>query len=152
MRKGYVSTSVCHSVHSGVWQTHTHLGRPPPLQRGRHPSPGRQPLPGQTPSPPPGDGHCSGLYASYWNVFLFNFMFFFYKVCKKRLTSRILPKSTRSLCKSSFWCLIRLLCSSVSFFHGRKYSNNCTWNVEDIHNSIPYPSPIPSECIAIEIK
>ena len=45
----------------GGWQAETS----PPL--GRHP-PGRQ-------SRPPGDGHCSGRYASYWNAFLFIYLF-----------------------------------------------------------------------------
>ena len=58
----------------------TPLGQTPPrtdTPRGRH-LPGQTPPPGQTPSrqipqtgrPLPQDGHCSGRYASYWNVFL----------------------------------------------------------------------------------
>ena len=39
----------------GVWQTPPQADTP------------RQTPPGQTP-PPPGDGHCSGRYASYWNA------------------------------------------------------------------------------------
>ena len=62
LRKGNVFTPVCHSVHIGGVHpplADTPLSRHPP---GRHP-PGRHPC--------PGDGHCSGQYASYWNAFLF---------------------------------------------------------------------------------
>ena len=48
------------SVHSGVW------AEVPP---GRHPMPIRQ-TPPWAETPLPGDGHCSGRYASYWNTFL----------------------------------------------------------------------------------
>ena len=47
-----------------VWQTPPWAN--PPCQT---PSLGKHP-PWETP-PPPSDGHCSGRYASYWNVFLF---------------------------------------------------------------------------------
>ena len=85
-------TSVCHSVHrEGVSssparhpQADTPSGRhPAPGQTlpslGRHPF-GRQPLPlgrhsGRQTPPPPGDGHCSGRYASYWMecILVFNY-------------------------------------------------------------------------------
>ena len=65
LRKGYVFTPVCHSVHwvggvcpSACWDTHT---------PGRHPL-----LWADTPAPPPSaDGYCCGRYASYWNAFWF---------------------------------------------------------------------------------
>ena len=67
-------------------QAGTPLGRQPPpradtrppgqtpapwqtLPLGRHPL-GRH-LPARRHNPPPPDGHCSGRYESYWNVFLF---------------------------------------------------------------------------------
>ena len=85
LQKGNVFTPVCHPVHRDEVYPSTQT---PPRQT---PSPGQTP-PGHTPSPgqtppqadtaslgqtpplgklPPGDGHCSGRYASYWNPFLF---------------------------------------------------------------------------------
>ena len=76
LQKIYVSqTMPCHCLPSADIP----LGRPPskadiPLGRcslGRHP-PRQTPLWADTPPPPPpGDGHCSGRYASYWSASLF---------------------------------------------------------------------------------
>ena len=62
----------------GVWQTPPGKhppGRPP----GQTPPPWADTLPGQTTywpdNHPPGDGHCSRWYASYWNAFFFGKIF-----------------------------------------------------------------------------
>ena len=63
LRKGYVFTPVCHSVHrgggicpSGFWNTPPWADTP----LAKHP-------PGGDPA---ADGYCCGRYASYWNAFL----------------------------------------------------------------------------------
>ena len=81
LRKGYVFTSVCHSVHMGVSASGSGgiytPRQTPPRKTCRHAPLGRH-LEADTPrqTPPladthPPDGHCSGRCASYWNAFLF---------------------------------------------------------------------------------
>ena len=74
--KDNVFTSVCQEFCPQWGEVYTPRADPP---QGRHPLPDNPP--GQTPprqTPPPGrhprprDGHCSGWYASNWNVFLFS--------------------------------------------------------------------------------
>ena len=72
MRKGYVFTCVCLSVH-GVCVVYTPLGR---HLLARHPltsHPQADTPQGRLPGrhPPVRDDHCSGRYTPYWNAFLF---------------------------------------------------------------------------------
>ena len=61
----------CLSVHGGG-SAQCMLGYQPPEQT----------LPGSRQPPPPADGYCCGRYASYWNAFLFIFVFV---LCKPTL-------------------------------------------------------------------
>ena len=81
LREGYVFTPVCHSVHMGGCLPLCMLGY----------------IPGQTPPPPPRDGYCCGLYASYWNAFLLhnNSLSVIYTDLPMRSSLSTLQKCTR---------------------------------------------------------
>ena len=69
LRKGYVFTPVCHSVHRGGCLPQCMLGYTPP-QEADTPQEAETP-PGSRHTPREADGYCCGRYASYWNAFLF---------------------------------------------------------------------------------
>ena len=85
LRKGnFLHLSVSHSVHGEGVSASVHAGIHPPGETPQVDTPWTDTPqadppwadpPGQT---PPADGHCSGWYASYWNVFLFQFKYSWY--------------------------------------------------------------------------
>ena len=144
--QGNVFTPVCHSVHreeGGLpnpnphWQTWG-LGRPPwmqtpqgwadPLPRLGNPPRCRSPWVGQTPprgwaNPPPPIPLTSGRYISYWNAYLWNYLFwmnaFKFVKCKLwRTTSNV----------RSYSIALRLV--PCLFCHQHKIFNSIQFNVQ----------------------